>query len=117
MGDQASHCGATRMFGAEALPQEDPERYQRRIDAVVPAEPDRFEDLCEALCGEDLGEGKTAFLKKLLSEEVDLPLKPTLGRMPHPWASLPMMSLLPYPIYAREALLPISVGRKAVREI
>src|SRR5579864_4736360 len=37
--------------------------------------------------------------------------------MPHPWASLPVMGVLPNPIYAREALLPMSVRPKGVREI
>jgi hypothetical protein len=35
---------------------------------------------------------------------------PSLVRMSHSWASLPMMGVLPNPIYAREALLPMSSG-------
>jgi hypothetical protein len=46
-----------------------------------------------------------------------LPLKRSLGKMPHPWASLPVGGVLPNSIYAREALLPMSIGSKAIREI
>jgi hypothetical protein len=39
-----------------------------------------------------------------LSQKTHLTLDPSLGKMPHPWASLPLMGVLPNLIYAREAL-------------
>jgi hypothetical protein len=62
-------------------------------------------------------ERQTSVLKKLTSQKPHLPLKRPLCKMPHPWASLPVMGVLAKPIYAREALLPMSVGPKAVRKI
>jgi hypothetical protein len=63
------------LVGAEDLPEEDPERHQRCVNAVVPTNLDPLDDLWEALRRKDLGKGETALalLKKLLSEDVDLP--------------------------------------------
>src|SRR5262249_2770134 len=49
MRDQSRHRSTAGVIGAEDLPQEDPERHQRRVDTVVPTKLDLFEDLCEAL--------------------------------------------------------------------
>ena len=37
--------------------------------------------------------------------------------MPHPWASLPVMGLLPNLSYAREALLPMSIRPNVIWHI
>jgi hypothetical protein len=71
------------MIGAEDLSQEDPERHQWRVDTVVPTKVEFLADLCETLCREDLGERETTFLKKLLSEEVDLPSESSLKNGSH----------------------------------
>jgi hypothetical protein len=49
MRDQSGHGSTAGVIGAEDLPEEDPERHQRRVDTVVPTKLDLLEDLCEAL--------------------------------------------------------------------
>jgi len=44
-----------------------------------------------------------------VSQESRLLLKPSLARIAHPWASLPVMDVLPNTIYASEVFLPISL--------
>ena len=62
-------------------------------------------DACETTSHrEHVRERQVSVLKKLLSQESHLPLHPCLGKMPHLWAPLPTMGVLPYLIYAREAL-------------
>jgi hypothetical protein len=78
MPDQSRHRGATGRIGTEDLPEEDPERHQRPIDALVPAELDFFHDLGNVLRREDIREGKSPVLKELLPEKLDLPLKPSM---------------------------------------
>jgi hypothetical protein len=83
MGDQPSHGRTAGMVGAKNLSQEHPERHKWREDSVVPTEVDFFDDICEALCRKDLGERETTFLKKLLSQEVDLLTKSSLTEKSH----------------------------------
>ena len=78
------------MIGAEDLPEEDPERHQRRVDALVPAELDFLHDLGNALRREDIREGEPPVLKELLPEKLDLPLKPSMMSGPHGTGSLPV---------------------------
>ena len=40
MCDQSRYSSAAGLIGAEDLPEEDPKRHQRRVDALVPAEMD-----------------------------------------------------------------------------
>jgi hypothetical protein len=61
---------------------------------------------------EHTGERKVSILKKLPPQETRLLPKPSLVRVPHPWASLPVMDVLPSTIYASEAFLPISLSDK-----
>ena len=64
--------------------------------------------LRDDLLREDIGEWQISVLKKLTSQKSDLLPKPSLVKITHPWASLPLMGLLPNTIYAREAFLPMS---------
>jgi hypothetical protein len=66
---------------------------------------------------EHVRERQVSVLRKLLSEKTHLPLKRSFGKMPHPWASLPVMGLLPNPIYAREALSPMSIHPETMGKI
>ena len=64
---------------------------------------------------EHVRERQVSVLEKLLSEKTHLPLNPSLGKMPHPWASLPVMGLFPNLIIdAREALLLMSIRPKVI---
>jgi hypothetical protein len=62
------------------------------VNPVVPTNVDLFEDLCEALRRKDLGKGETALalLKKLLSEQVDLPRESSVKSGTHDTGSLPV---------------------------
>jgi hypothetical protein len=104
MRNQPGHRGTARGVGAEHLSQEHPERYEWREDRVVPACANRRECLRNDFRREHIRERQISVLKKLLSQKTHLTLDPTLGKMPHPRASLPMMGVLPNLIYAREAL-------------
>jgi hypothetical protein len=117
MGNQPSHGGSAGLVRAEHLSQEHPERHEWREDSVVPACANRRECLRDDFRREHVRERRASVLKKLLSQKTDLPLNPSLGRMPHPWASLPVMGLLPNPIYAIEALLPVSIRLNVIREM
>jgi hypothetical protein len=59
--------------------------------------------------GEHIAERQLSVLKKLKPQESHLLLKPSVVRISHPWASLPVMDVLPNTIYAREAFLPMSL--------
>jgi hypothetical protein len=109
MRDQPSHGGTAGVVGAENLPQKHPERYERREDSVVPACANCRKCLRDDFRREHVCERQVSVLKKLAAQKSHLPLKPSLGKMPHPWASLPVMGVLPNLTYAREALLPMSI--------
>ena len=109
MCNQPGHRGTAGGVGAEHLSQEHPESHEWRVDAVVPACANRRECLRDDIRREDIAERQVSVLKKLLSQKTHLPLNRSLAKMPHPWASLPVMGLLPNLIYAREALLPMSI--------
>jgi hypothetical protein len=104
MCNQPGHRGTAGVVGAENLSQEHPERYEWREDSVVPACANRRECLRNDFPREHVSERQVSILKKLLSQKTHLTLDPSLGKMPHPWASLPVMGVLPNPIYAREAV-------------
>jgi hypothetical protein len=61
---------------------------------------------------EHVRERQVSVLKNLLSQKSHLPLHPSLREMPHPWASLPTMGVLPNLIYAREALFAYVISPK-----
>ena len=87
VGDQAGDGGAAGGVGAEDLPQQDPQRHQRREDPVQPAA-DGGQRLRNDPSGEDVGEGQVAVLKELPSEEGYLIAQGTSVRMAHrgpPW--------------------------------
>src|ERR1700676_177760 len=91
------------MVRTQDLPQKDPERDQRRIDSVHPERIDRGQCPRHNLLREDVAEWQISVLNKLTPQKTDLLAKPSLVRMMHPWASLPLMGLLPKTIYASEA--------------
>jgi hypothetical protein len=117
MRNQPGRCGTAGGVRTDHLSQEHPECHEWREDSVVPARADCLECLGDDFRREHVRERQVSVLKKLLSEKTHLPLNPSLGKMPHPWASLPMVGLLPNLIYAREAFLPKSIRRNKIREI
>ena len=91
------------MIRTQNLTQEDPQRNQRRIDPIQPAHIDCCQCLRDDPLGEHIAERQISVLKKLTSQKSHLLPKPSLARISHPWASLPVMDVLPNTIYAREA--------------
>ena len=61
---------------------------------------------------EHIGERKVSILKKLPPQEIRLLPNRSSVRISQPWASLPVMDVLPNTIYASEAFLPISLSNK-----
>jgi hypothetical protein len=94
MSDQASDGSAARLIGAQDLSQEDPQRNQGRKDSVQPVFAERGQRLGNNLLRKDVGEGQIPVLKKLTPQELDLLSKPSVVRMAHPWASLPVMDVV-----------------------
>src|SRR6516162_6532505 len=103
MRNQPGHRGTAGLVGAEHLSQEHPECHQWREDSVVPACANRRECLRDDFRREHVRERQVSVLKKLLSQKSHLTVNRSLGQMPHPWASLPVMGLLTNLIYASEA--------------
>src|SRR5207237_3697153 len=112
---QAGHGGAARMFGTQDLPQKYPQRHQGRKDPVQPPT-ERCQRLFNDLLREDIGEGQIFVLDKLPSEKADLFAKRAWISIAHPWASLPVMELLPNPIYANEVLFAYVICRYGLAE-
>lgn len=81
------------MTSAENLSQEDPQSYQRRINAFVPRTVDRVERLLNCFARKDVSERVLATLQELLLEKIELTSKQSLVTIPHSWASLPLMNL------------------------
>ena len=106
MGNQPSHRGTAGGVGAEHLSQEHPKCHESREDSVVPTCANRGECLRDDFRREHVRERQFSVLKKLLSQKSHRPLHPSLRKMPHPWASLPTMGVLPYLIDLREDLHP-----------
>jgi hypothetical protein len=71
------------MIRADDLREEDPQRHQRRIDAVLPARLDRLHGRRDRLRRENVGEGELSFLQKLTPEEIDLLPQPSLAKIAH----------------------------------
>ena len=117
MGDQAGDGRAAGMVGTQNLAQEDPQRDQRRIDPVEPSTRRSLSVLARRYSSErTLLNGKRSVLKKLTPQKTHLLLKPSVVRISHPEASLPVMDVLPNTIYAREAFLPMSLPRTRLAE-
>jgi hypothetical protein len=65
VGNPARDGGAAGVVGTEDLSQEEPQRDQRREDAVQPAA-DGGQSLCDDFFAEDVREGQVTVLKKLM---------------------------------------------------
>src|SRR5262249_54907546 len=65
----------------------------RGEDPVQPAG-DAGQCLGDGLLCEDIGKWQVAVLKELPPQKLHLLLNPRLGRMAHPWASLPVMDVV-----------------------
>src|SRR6516165_2488889 len=100
MRNQPSHRGTAGVVGAQNLSQEHPECHEWREDSVVPACANRSECLRNNFRREHVRERQISVLKKLLPQKTHLTLDPSLSRIPHPWASLPVMGVLRNPIYS-----------------
>jgi hypothetical protein len=66
------------MIGAEHLAKKDPEGHDGSENSILPTGTDGFLCLFENISGQDLSEWEVAFLKKLMSEKLELLTKPTL---------------------------------------
>jgi hypothetical protein len=84
MGDQACDRRSTARVRAKDLPQEDPQRDQRRIDSVHPERIDRCQRLLDDLLRKDVAERQISVLKKLTLQKLHLMPKPSLVGMMHP---------------------------------
>jgi hypothetical protein len=82
------------MVGAKDLTKKNPKRYQRCVDTVVPRIVNRIQSLRHSFTRQDVGEWQLTILKKLTSEKIELCSKQTFVRLPHPWASVPLMNFL-----------------------
>jgi hypothetical protein len=82
MANQAGDGCAAGMIGTQDLSQEDPQRDQRRKDAVQPPA-DRGQRLLNDLFREDISERQMAVLKKLTPKNAHLFTKRTLVKIPH----------------------------------
>jgi hypothetical protein len=91
MRDQSSDRRAAGVVGAENLPKEAPKGNQRREDPVVPAGLNLLHGLGNGFRRQDVGEWEWAFLKELLSKEVDLPMETSVPEVPHRSGSEPVM--------------------------
>ncbi len=95
MSNQTSDRRPTRMVRAQDLAQEDPQRDQRRIDAVDPIGIDCCQCLRHDLLREHVRERQIRVLEKLASQKSDLSLKPSWGEFRIRVAFLPVVDLLP----------------------
>jgi hypothetical protein len=75
------------------LSQKNPESDERRIDAVIPNYAERRERLGDEVLRENIRERQISVLQELTSQELHFKPKPSLVRMAHSWASLPLMGL------------------------
>ena len=79
------------MIRAQHLTEEDPQRDQRRVDAILPYAFDRCQCLRDDLVRQSITKWQVTVLKKLTPEKPHLFAKPSVVRITHRWASLPMM--------------------------
>jgi hypothetical protein len=105
MSNQPGYRGTAGLVAAEHLSQEHPQCHEWREDSVVPACANRGECLRDDFRREHVRKRQVSVLKELTSQKTHLSRKPSLCTVPHPWASLPVMGVLPNLIYAREAFL------------
>jgi hypothetical protein len=96
------------MVRTQNLAQENPKSDERRINPIQPACVDRCQRLSDDPLGQHIAEGQISVLQKLLPQETHLLPKPSVVRIAHLEASLPVMDVLPNTVYAREAFLPMS---------
>ena len=94
MRNQTRDGRTTGMVRAQDLAQEDPQRDERRIDAVHPIDIHCCQCLRDDRLREHIRERQVRVLEKLSSQKSDLSLKPSLVTITHPWASLPVVDLL-----------------------
>ena len=74
----------------------------------------RRQCLGDGLLCEDIGKWLVAVLKELPPQKLHLLLNLRLGRMAHPWASLPVMDVVRNTIRAREALFAYVILTKGL---
>jgi hypothetical protein len=93
MSNKSSNGSSTGMISADDLTEKDPKRYEGCVDAFVPRNLDRIQRLLSRIARQNVGKRQLTFLKKLTPEKLELTPKRTIARIPHPWASLPLMNL------------------------
>src|SRR5262249_6183386 len=108
------HRGATGMVGTEDLPQEDPQRDERRIDALHPEATDRGQGALDEILGEHVGERQIPFLQELPAQETGLLPKPPVVTLAHAWGLLATDGLLPKPSSQARPISPMSLRQKGL---
>ena len=93
MSDQACDGRTTGMILAQHLPEEHPQRHQRRIDPVESDDIQRFQCLRYSTLRQYVGEGQVAVLQKLPPQKTHLFAKSAVDRKQHREASLPGMGV------------------------
>jgi hypothetical protein len=83
MGNQPGHGSATGMICAEHLAQKDPERHQRRKQALLPVGSHRLQSRGNRFRRQDIRQRQITFLKKLLPQKTDLLPNPSLLEIAH----------------------------------
>lgn len=77
------------MIFAKHLSQENPQRYDWRIDAVEPNDLNRCHRLRDYRVRKQLAKRQVSILNKLLAEKLRLPPKPSVRDRSHRVAALP----------------------------
>jgi hypothetical protein len=82
------------MVRVQNLAQENPQRNQRRKNPVQPVLIELGQSLAYNLFRQNASERQIPILKETPPQELNLVPNPSLIRMAHPWASLPMMDVV-----------------------
>jgi hypothetical protein len=94
MCDQAGDGGAAGMVRTQDLTQKDPQRNQRRKNPIQPILAKLGHRLVNNLFRQNVSEGQISLLKELTPQKLNLVPIPSLVKMAHPWASLPVMAVV-----------------------
>jgi hypothetical protein len=89
---------------AQHLTEKDPQRDQRRINPIHPINIDRRQSVRHDRLGQHRAKRQASILAKLTPQKTRLLPKPSLVRISHSGASLPVMVVVRNTICAGEAL-------------
>jgi hypothetical protein len=100
------------MVGAQDLTEKNPERDQRRINAVDPDDANRGKSLRHEILRKQVAEWQIVILGILTPKELHLLTNSLWIRMTHLGASLPLMCLSQQPSAQERPFLPMSLSVK-----